>query len=135
MFLELIFSAISCILSRIDDVIIFNSLNKEHINKIIDIEMKDILKRIMEIGYSVKISQKAKDFIAEKGFDKNFGARPLKRAIQKYFEDPLAEEIIHSNIVEGDSIKVDLNKEGDKLVMKLVKQKKKPSAKKKEKTD
>jgi len=122
-------------LNRIDDVIIFNSLNKEHINKIIDIEMKDILKRIMEIGYSVKISQKAKDFIAEKGFDKNFGARPLKRAIQKYFEDPLAEEIIHSNIVEGDSIKVDLNKEGDKLVMKLVKQKKKPSAKKKEKTD
>ena len=122
-------------LNRIDDVIIFNSLNKEHINKIIDIEMKDILKRIMEIGYSVKISQKAKDFIAEKGFDKNFGARPLKRAIQKYFEDPLAEEIIHSNIMEGDSIKVDLNKEGDKLVMKAVKQKKKPSTKKKEKTD
>ena len=122
-------------LNRIDDVIIFNSLNKEHINKIIDIEMEDILKRIMEIGYSVKISGKAKDFIADKGFDKNFGARPLKRAIQKYFEDPLAEEIIHSNIMEGDNIKVDLNKEGDKLVMKLVKQRKKPSNKKKQKTD
>ena len=89
----------------------------------------------MEIGYSVKISGKAKDFIADKGFDQHFGARPLKRTIQKYFEDPLAEEIINSNITEGDSIKVDLNKEGDKLVMKLVKQKKKPSAKKKEKTD
>ena len=89
----------------------------------------------MEIGYSVKISGKAKDFIAEKGFDQNFGARPLKRAIQKYFEDPLAEEIIHSNIVEGNSIKVDLNKEGDKLVMKLVKQRKKPSDKKKQKTN
>ena len=122
-------------LNRIDDVIIFNSLNKKHINKIIDIEMEDILKRIMEIGYSVKISQKAKDFIADKGFDKNFGARPLKRAIQKYFEDPLAEEIIHSNIMEGDSIKVDLNKEGNELVMKLVKQRKKPSNKKKQKTD
>jgi len=122
-------------LNRIDDVIVFNSLKKEHINKIIDIEMEDILKRIMEIGYSVKISGKAKDFIADKGFDQHFGARPLKRAIQKYFEDPLAEEIINSNITEGDSIKVDLNKEGDKLVMKLVKQKKKPSAKKKEKTD
>ena len=122
-------------LNRIDDVIVFNRLKKEHINKIIDIEMEDILKRIMEIGYSVKISGKAKDFIADKGFDQHFGARPLKRAIQKYFEDPLAEEIIHSNITEGDSIKVDLNKEGDKLVMKLVKQKKKPSAKKKEKTD
>ena len=122
-------------LNRIDDVIIFNSLKKEHINKIIDIEMEDILKRIMEMGYSVKISGKAKDFIADKGFDHHFGARPLKRAIQKYFEDPLAEEIINSNIKEGDSIKVDLNKEGEKLVMKLVKQKKKPSAKKKEKTD
>ena len=83
----------------------------------------------------VKISQKAKNFIADKGFDQNFGARPLKRAIQKYFEDPLAEEIIQSNIMEGNSIKVDLNKERDELVMKLVKQRKKPSAKKKQKTD
>ena len=120
-------------LNRIDDIIIFNSLDKEDINKIIDIEMKDILKRIMEIGYSVKISAKAKDFIAEKGYDNHFGARPLKRAIQKYFEDPLAEEIITSNFAEGDNIKVDLNKDGDALVMKLLNKRKKTS--KKEKTN
>ena len=121
-------------LNRIDDVIIFNSLSKENLNCIIDIEMKGILDRIKEIGYSVKISEKAKDFIADKGFDKHYGARPLKRAIQKYFEDPLAEEIIQSNISEGDSIKVDLNKEKTELTMKLVKAKKKSKPKNKEKT-
>ena len=87
--------------------------------------MKGIIDRIMDIGYSVKISQKAKDFIAERGFDKNFGARPLKRAIQRYFEDPLAEEIISSNIKEGDNIKVDLNKDNTELSIKVVKSKKK----------
>ena len=119
-------------LNRIDDVVIFNSLSKENINNIIDIEMKGILSRINEIGYTVKISGKAKDFLADKGYDKNFGARPLKRAIQKYFEDPLAEEIINSNLKQGDSIKVDLNKEETELTMKIVK-KKKPSVKKKDK--
>lgn len=112
-------------LNRIDDVIIFNNLSKDDINLIIDIEMKGIIDRIMDIGYSVKISQKAKDFIAERGFDKNFGARPLKRAIQRYFEDPLAEEIISSNIKEGDNIKVDLNKDNTELSIKVVKSKKK----------
>ena len=87
--------------------------------------MKGIISRIMDIGYSVKISQKAKDFIAEKGFDKHFGARPLKRAIQRYFEDPLAEEIISTNINEGDNIKVDLNKENTELKIKVIKSKKK----------
>jgi ATP-dependent Clp protease ATP-binding subunit ClpC len=119
-------------LNRIDDVVIFNSLSKENINNIIDIEMKGILSRINEIGYTVKISGKAKDFLADKGYDKNFGARPLKRAIQKYFEDPLAEEIINSNLKQGDSIKVDLNKEETELTIKIVK-KKKPSVKKKDK--
>ena len=112
-------------LNRIDDVVIFNSLTKEDINQIIDIEMKGILTRIKDIGYSVKISKNAKDFLSEKGYDKNFGARPLKRAIQKYFEDPLAEEIISSNISEGDSIKVDLKKDKTGLIIKVSKSKKK----------
>ena len=106
-------------LNRIDDVIIFNNLNKEDINKIIDIEMNSLLKRIHTLGYTVKISKKAKDFIAEKGFDPKFGARPLKRAIQKYFEDPLSEEIINAKIKEGDNIKVDLNKEKTGLLVKI----------------
>ena len=112
-------------LNRIDDVVIFNSLTKENINQIIDIEMQGILSRIKEIGYSVKITDNAKDFISERGYDKNFGARPLKRAIQKYFEDPLAEEIISSNISEGDNIKVDLKKDKTGLTIKVTKSKKK----------
>ena len=110
-------------LNRLDDIIIFNNLHKEDIHKIIDIEMNSLLQRIETLGYSVKISQKAKDFIAEKGFDSKFGARPLKRAIQKYFEDPLSEEIINAQIKEGDSIKVDLNKDKTELLIKLSKQK------------
>jgi ATP-dependent Clp protease ATP-binding subunit ClpC len=114
-------------LNRIDDVIVFNSLDKEDINKIIDIEMDSLLKRIDTLGYTVKISEEAKDFIADKGFDAKFGARPLKRAIQKYFEDPLSEEIISAQIKEGDTIKVSLNKEKSGLNMKITK----PKAKRK----
>ena len=110
-------------LNRIDDIILFNSLDKDDINKIIDIEMDSLLKRIDTLGYSVKISEEAKDFIAEKGFDAKFGARPLKRAIQKYFEDPLSEEIINAQIKEGDAIKVSLNKEKSALEMKIIKPK------------
>ena len=118
-------------LNRIDDVIVFNSLDKEDINKIIDIEMKNLLKRIGALGYSVKISEEAKDFIAEKGFDAKFGARPLKRAIQKYFEDPLSEEIINAQIKEGDAIKVSLNKEESALEIKIIKPKVKSKVKSK----
>ena len=118
-------------LNRIDDVIIFNSLNKEDINKIIDIEMNNLLKRIETLGYTVKISEAAKDFIAEKGFDAKFGARPLKRAIQKYFEDPLSEEIINAQIKEGDMIQVSLSKEKTTLEMKISK----PKAKGKKKLE
>ena len=118
-------------LNRIDDVIIFNSLNKEDINKIIDIEMNYLLKRIETLGYTVKISEEAKDFIAEKGFDAKFGARPLKRAIQKYFEDPLSEEIINAQIKEGDMIQVSLSKEKTTLEMKISK----PKAKGKKKLE
>jgi ATP-dependent Clp protease ATP-binding subunit ClpC len=110
-------------LNRIDDVIIFNNLNKEDINQIIDIEMNSLLKRIETLGYTVKISKEAKDFIAEKGFDIKFGARPLKRAIQKYFEDPLSEEIINAKIKEGDNIKVSLSKEKNTLEIKIIKPK------------
>ena len=113
-------------LNRIDDVIVFNSLEKKDIDKIIDIEMDSLLKRIDTLGYTVKISEEAKDFIAEKGFDSKFGARPLKRAIQKYFEDPLSEEIINAQIKEGDTIKVSLNKDKSALTMKITKPKAKP---------
>ncbi|MFL2623351.1 MAG: ATP-dependent Clp protease ATP-binding subunit, partial [Flavobacteriaceae bacterium] len=102
-------------LNRIDDVVVFNNLEKVHIDKIIDIELAKLLERISEIGYKLKLSKKAKNFISEKGFDKQYGARPLKRALQKYVEDAIAEEIIKSNIQEGDLITMDLKKEGESL--------------------
>jgi ATP-dependent Clp protease ATP-binding subunit ClpC len=95
-------------LNRIDDVIVFNPLEKEHINLIIEIELKKLYSRIEELGYKLNLSDSAKAFIADKGFDKQFGARPLKRAIQKYVEDALAEEIIISKIMIGDEIYMDL---------------------------
>ncbi len=85
-------------LNRIDDVVVFNALEKEDINKIIDIELAQLYSRIDGLGYTLKLTKKAKDYIADKGFDKQYGARPLKRAIQKYIEDALAEEIIASQI-------------------------------------
>jgi len=106
-------------LNRIDDVVVFNTLEKNDIEKIIEIELKKLHNRIGELGYKLKLSKKAKNFIAEKGFDKAYGARPLKRAIQKYVEDLIAEEIIKSNIQSGDTISVDLIKEGDRLSIKL----------------
>ena len=102
-------------LNRIDDVVVFNNLEKEDIDKIIDIELAKLLERISELGYTLKLSTKAKSFIAEKGFDKQYGARPLKRAIQKYVEDALAEEIIKSNVHEGDTITMDIGKDDAKL--------------------
>ena len=111
-------------LNRIDDVIIFNNLQLDHINKIIDIELEKLFMRTNELGYEIKLSKKAKDFIAEKGFDKQYGARPLKRAIQKYLEDELAEEIMKSKVQTGDIIKVDLNKDKTKLILKTLSKKK-----------
>ncbi|QSS97047.1 ATP-dependent Clp protease ATP-binding subunit [Psychroflexus sp. ALD_RP9] len=99
-------------LNRVDDVIIFNALEKEDVEKIINIELKQLYSRIEEIGYKFKLSDSAKSFIAEKGYDKQYGARPLNRAIQKYIEDALAEKIVNSDIEEGDSIMMDYN-EGD----------------------
>ena len=111
-------------LNRIDDVMVFNALEKEDINKIIDIELAHLIKRIKDLGYELKLSNKAKDYIAEKGFDKQYGARPLKRAIQKYIEDALAEEIINSQLQEGDKIIMDLDSKSDELTIKIEKPKK-----------
>ncbi|MDX5324718.1 MAG: ATP-dependent Clp protease ATP-binding subunit, partial [Bacteroidota bacterium] len=98
-------------LNRIDDVVLFNSLDREHIHKIIDLELHKLFKRVEDLGYTLKITKKAKDFIADKGFDIQFGARPLARAIQRYVEDPLAEEIINNKISEGNVITIDLGKD------------------------
>ena len=111
-------------LNRIDDVIVFNPLEREDIHKIIDIELDKLFKRIKDIGYNLSLSDKAKDYIAEKGFDKQYGARPLKRAIQKYIEDALAEEIVNSKLEEGDSIFMDLDEKKDELTIKIKKPKK-----------
>jgi len=102
-------------LNRVDDVIIFNSLEKAHIFEIIDILMKSVMKRLTNLGFSLELSPEAKDFIADKGYDQQFGARPLHRAIQKYLEDPLAEEILNMNIKAGDVMVADLDKENQKI--------------------
>ncbi len=117
-------------LNRIDDVIVFNPLEKEDIHKIIDIELDKLYKRIKDIGYDLSLSDKAKDYIADKGFDKQYGARPLKRAIQKYIEDTLAEEIVNSKLEEGDSIFMDLDEKKEELTIKIKKTEKSPETEK-----
>jgi ATP-dependent Clp protease ATP-binding subunit ClpC len=107
-------------LNRIDDVIIFNNLEKNDISKIIDVELKNVYNRIAKIGYKIELSPDAKEYIIEKGWDKNFGARQLKRAIQKYVEDVIAEEIINSSIHEGDHLYIGLNKEKDSTEIKIM---------------
>ena len=104
-------------LNRIDDVVIFNSLDREHIHKIIDITLTDLYKRMAIMGFVLKLTTEAKDFVAEKGFDPQFGARPLHRAIQKYIEDPLAEFILNENPVEGSHLVADLNVDTQELVI------------------
>ena len=111
-------------LNRIDDVVMFNQLEKKQIHKIIDIEIKDLYKRVESLNYKLKISSAAKDFIAEKGYDPQFGARPLKRAIQKYLEDEMAEIIIKASITEGDTISVGFDKKNEKLLMRILSNKK-----------
>ena len=106
-------------LNRIDDVIIFNSLSKENIFQIIDILMKGVMKRLTNLGFSMVLTEDAKAFIAEKGYDVQFGARPLHRAIQKYLEDPLAEEILNMNIKQGDVLEAGLDKEAGKIIFTL----------------
>lgn len=115
-------------LNRIDDVVVFNPLDQEHIRQIIDIEMEKLYARIKETGYDLTLSEAAKNFIANKGFDKQYGARPLKRAIQKYVEDALAEEIINSKVEEGDEIFMDLDEEKEQLSI-AIKKPEKPAKK------
>ncbi|GGH42755.1 Clp protease ClpC [Mangrovimonas yunxiaonensis] len=108
-------------LNRIDDVVVFNALEKEDIHKIIDIELEKLFIRIKALGYHLTLTKKAKDYIADKGFDKQYGARPLKRAIQKYIEDRLAEEIINAKIKDGDTIVMDLDEAASELVITIEK--------------
>ena len=102
-------------LNRIDDVVIFNSLSKENIFEIIDILMKGVMKRLSNLGFNLELTEDAKSFLADKGYDVQFGARPLHRAIQKYLEDPLAEEILSLHVKAGDILLADLDKENQKL--------------------
>src|SRR6056300_1619403 len=104
-------------LNRIDDVMVFNPLEREHIHQIIDIELGKLYDRIRDIGYNLKLTDNAKDYIAEKGFDKEYGARPLKRAIQKYIEDSLAEQIVNNRLTEGDQIVLDLEDSKESLIV------------------
>ena len=106
-------------LNRIDDIVVFNPLEQKDIRKIVDIELIKLIQRIDQLGYKIVVSDPAKDFIAEKGYDSKYGARPLNRAIQKYVEDLLAEHVVNNAIKEGDKILVDQNKEGDNLQLKI----------------
>lgn len=118
-------------LNRVDDMIMFNSLERKDIHIIIDLELGKLYGRINELGYSIEMTEEAKDFIVDKGYDAKFGARPLKRAIQKYIEDPLAEEIVKSNLHSGDTIKMGIVKDATELTIEIVKPKAvKPKTKK-----
>ncbi len=117
-------------LNRLDDVIVFNSLEKEHIFKIIDNALAKLFERVTAMGFDLQVTQKAKDYLSEKGFDPQFGARPLNRAIQKYLEDPLAEEILQGDLKEGDAIVADFPASKEEITFKVKKKKKKEEPKK-----
>ena len=102
-------------LNRLDDTIIFRSLDKEHIMQIVDIQMRDLLKRISSMGITIELSKSAKEFLADKGYDPAYGARPLRRALQKYLEDPVAEELLKGKYPEGTLIRAKVNKKADEL--------------------
>jgi len=107
-------------LNRVDDIIYFDQLDKESINKIVDLELSGFYQRVQALGYSLEITEKAKTFIASKGYDVQFGARPLKRAIQKYLEDEMAEIIISSSTKEGDTIRIDFDEENKKMITEFI---------------
>ena len=116
-------------LNRLDDVIIFNTLNKEHVHEIIDIALEKLFARITNLGYTIELTKKAKDFLAEKGYDPQYGARPLNRAIQKYLEDQVAEEILKSELVEGDILVGDYDGKSEELTISVKKKKQKETKK------
>ena len=111
-------------LNRVDDIVVFNNLERKHIRKIVDIELIKLIDRIVKLGYLIEISNAARDYITEKGYDNKYGARPLNRAIQKHIEDLVAENIVNNSISEGDKILIDKNKKEDKLDL-IVKEKSK----------
>ncbi len=119
-------------LNRIDDIIVFNSLGKDEIIHILDLRMAKMLKRIADLGYTINLTKAAKEFLANKGFDPDFGARPLQRALQKYLEEPLAEEVLKGNLKEGSELKVDHKKDSEELSISNVKSKAKETDKKEE---
>ena len=102
-------------LNRVDDFIIFNSLDKKSISSIVEIELQKLVNRVEKLGYSIKLTKTAKDFIVEKGYDEKYGARPLKRALQKYVEDLVAEQIVNNLINEGDNLIIDRENNDDQL--------------------
>jgi ATP-dependent Clp protease ATP-binding subunit ClpC len=106
-------------LNRIDDIVVFNNLEKNDIRKIVDIELVHLIKRVNQLGYEIEISESAKDFLSEKGYDSKYGARPLNRAIQKHLEDLLAENVVNNYIKEGDKVIIDKNGDDDSLNLKL----------------
>ncbi|RYF93348.1 MAG: ATP-dependent Clp protease ATP-binding subunit, partial [Chitinophagaceae bacterium] len=112
-------------LNRIDDVVMFNQLSRDNIFEIIDILMKGVMVRLKNLGFSLELSTDAKEFLADKGYDSQFGARPLHRAIQKYLEDPLAEDILNTTIKPGDTMVAELDKEAQKLKFRLKEEPKK----------
>ena len=111
-------------INRLDDIIIFNSLTKEHLYKIIDINLKKLYSKADEIGYSIDLTDKAKDFIIEKGYNPKYGARPLERAIQKHIEDVLAEEILSGKVKKGDLVLADFDKKNNLIKIKKLDPKK-----------
>jgi ATP-dependent Clp protease ATP-binding subunit ClpC len=117
-------------LNRIDDVIVFNSLDKEAIAKILDLNLEKLVKRVEELGFTFKLTNAAKEFLAEKGFDPDLGARPLSRTIQKYVEDPVAEELLKGETTEGTVIEIDYDKETAPGELKISTVKKKERKKK-----
>ena len=102
-------------------MVLFQSLKREHIHSIINIELDALKKRVVELGYDLEITPEAADYIAERGYDEKYGARPLKRAIQKHLEDPFAEEIINSDVSEGDLLRASLEQGKDALTIEVIK--------------
>lgn len=122
-------------LNRIDEVIVFNELEKEHILEIIDLQLRSVFARIREKDFEIELTEKAKSYIAEKGFDKQYGARPLARALQRYLEDPIADEILQGNAKPGDTLLVDYDDKKEEMVVSIkgaTKKKAKPKKSSKE---
>ena len=107
-------------LNRVDDVVMFNALDKKDIHKIIGIEIRQVVKRVEEMGYKIEITEKAMDFLSEKGWDEQYGARPLKRAVQKYVEDTVAEAVISANLHIGDTISIDMAENGEETIANII---------------